>query len=66
MIDLAFKRKDELFGWVAGGGLEYKLFEHVRSAASICTMTSARASYAFQPFLTHQHEDHVTTSPAAL
>jgi outer membrane immunogenic protein len=41
--------KPNLFGWVAGGGLEYKLFEHVRIRGEYLHYDFGSTSYAFQP-----------------
>ncbi len=40
--------KPNLFGWVAGGGLEYKLFEHVRIRGEYLHYDFGSTSYAFQ------------------
>jgi outer membrane immunogenic protein len=47
-----FVSKTNLFGWVAGGGMEYKLFEHVRIRGEYLHYDFGSTSYAFQPFLT--------------
>jgi len=44
--------KPNLFGWVAGGGLEYKLFEHVRIRGEYLHYDFGSTSYAFQPIIT--------------
>jgi len=44
--------KTNLFGWVAGGGLEYKLFEHVRIRGEYLHYDFGSTSFAFQPILT--------------
>ncbi len=49
---LDFAAKTNLFGWVAGGGLEYKLFEHVRIRGEYLHYDFGSTSYAFQPILT--------------
>jgi outer membrane immunogenic protein len=40
--------KPNLFGWVAGGGLEYKLFQHVRIRGEYLHYDFGSTSYAFQ------------------
>jgi outer membrane immunogenic protein len=47
-----FSAKPNLFGWVAGGGMEYKLFEHVRIRGEYLHYDFGSTSYAFQPILT--------------
>jgi outer membrane immunogenic protein len=47
-----FDAKPNLFGWVAGGGLEYKLFQHVRIRGEYLHYDFGSTSYAFQPFIT--------------
>jgi outer membrane immunogenic protein len=47
-----FSAKPNLFGWVAGGGLEYKLFQHVRIRGEYLHYDFGSTSYAFQPVLT--------------
>jgi len=47
---VGFDAKPTLFGWVAGGGLEYKLFEHVRIRGEYLHYDFGSTSYAFQPF----------------
>jgi outer membrane immunogenic protein len=42
--------KPNLFGWVAGGGLEYKLFEHVRIRGEYLHYDFGSTTYAFQVF----------------
>jgi len=44
--------KTNLFGWVAGGGLEYKLFEHVRVRGEYLHYDFGSTSFAFQPIIT--------------
>jgi len=44
--------KPNLFGWVAGGGLEYKLFEHVRIRGEYLHYDFGSTGYAFQPIVT--------------
>jgi outer membrane immunogenic protein len=44
--------KTNLFGWVAGGGLEYKLFEHVRIRGEYLHYDFGSTSFAFQPIIT--------------
>ena len=39
--------KPDLFGWVAGGGLEYKLFEHVRVRGEYLHYDFGSTTYAF-------------------
>jgi outer membrane immunogenic protein len=41
--------KPNLFGWVAGGGLEYKLFEHVRIRGEYLHYDFGSTGYSFQP-----------------
>jgi len=41
-----------LFGWVAGGGMEYKLFEHVRIRGEYLHYDFGSTGYAFQPIIT--------------
>jgi outer membrane immunogenic protein len=41
--------KPNLFGWVAGGGLEYKLFQHVRIRGEYLHYDFGSTSYAFEP-----------------
>jgi outer membrane immunogenic protein len=48
----SFSAKPNLFGWVAGGGLEYKLFEHVRVRGEYLHYDFGSTSYAFQPIIT--------------
>jgi outer membrane immunogenic protein len=48
-IFCTFSAKTNLFGWVAGGGLEYKLFEHVRIRGEYLHYDFGSTSYAFQP-----------------
>jgi outer membrane immunogenic protein len=44
--------KPNLFGWVAGGGLEYKLFQHVRIRGEYLHYDFGSTTYAFQtPFI---------------
>jgi outer membrane immunogenic protein len=40
--------KPNLFGWVAGGGLEYKLFEHVRIRGEYLHYDFGSSGYSFQ------------------
>jgi outer membrane immunogenic protein len=47
-----FIAKPNLFGWVAGGGLEYKLAQHVRVRGEYLHFDFGSTGYAFQPFLT--------------
>ena len=47
-----FIAKPNLFGWVAGGGLEYKLVEHVRVRGEYLHYDFGSTGYAFQPFVT--------------
>jgi outer membrane immunogenic protein len=47
-----FDAKPTLFGWVAGGGLEYKLFEHVRIRGEYLHYDFGSTGYAFQPLIT--------------
>jgi outer membrane immunogenic protein len=47
---VGFDAKPNLFGWVAGGGMEYKLFEHVRIRGEYLHYDFGSTSYAFQPF----------------
>jgi outer membrane immunogenic protein len=50
-LDLA-SAKTNLFGWVAGGGMEYKLFEHVRIRGEYLHYDFGSSTYAFQtPFI---------------
>jgi outer membrane immunogenic protein len=49
-IFCTFSSKTNLFGWVAGGGMEYKLFEHVRVRGEYLHYDFGSTSYAFQPF----------------
>jgi len=49
-IFCAFTAKPNLFGWVAGGGMEYKLFEHVRVRGEYLHYDFGSTSYSFQPF----------------
>jgi outer membrane immunogenic protein len=44
--------KPNLFGWVAGGGLEYKIFEHVRIRGEYLHYDFGSTGYAFQPIIT--------------
>jgi outer membrane immunogenic protein len=44
--------KPTLFGWVAGGGLEYQLFQRVRVRGEYLHYDFGSTSYAFQPFFT--------------
>src|SRR5258708_234015 len=44
--------KTNLFGWVAGGGLEYKLFDHVRIRGEYLHYDFGSTGYAFQPLVT--------------
>src|SRR5882724_7157507 len=44
--------KPNLFGWVAGGGLEYKLFQHVRVRGEYLHYDFGSTGYAFQPIIT--------------
>jgi outer membrane immunogenic protein len=44
--------KPNLFGWVAGGGMEYKLFEHVRIRGEYLHYDFGSTGYAFQPIIT--------------
>jgi outer membrane immunogenic protein len=44
--------KTNLFGWVAGGGLEYKLFDHVRIRGEYLHYDFGSTSFAFQPLIT--------------
>ena len=44
--------KTNVFGWVAGGGLEYKLFEHVRVRGEYLHYDFGSTSFAFQPIIT--------------
>jgi outer membrane immunogenic protein len=41
--------KPNLFGWVAGGGLEYKLFQQVRIRGEYLHYDFGSTGYAFQP-----------------
>jgi outer membrane immunogenic protein len=50
-VDL-LNSKTNVFGWVAGGGLEYKLFEHVRIRGEYLHYDFGSTSFAFQPILT--------------
>jgi outer membrane immunogenic protein len=52
--DFAFTAKPNLFGWVAGGGMEWKLpgFDHVRIRGEYLHYDFGSTSYAFQPFIT--------------
>jgi outer membrane immunogenic protein len=47
-----FDAKPNLFGWVAGGGLEYKLVEHIRIRGEYLHYDFGSTGYAFQPILT--------------
>jgi len=47
-----FSSKTNLFGWVAGGGMEYKLFDHVRVRGEYLHYDFGSTSFAFQPFIT--------------
>ena len=49
---VGFEAKPNLFGWVAGGGMEYKLFEHIRIRGEYLHYDFGSTSYAFQPILT--------------
>jgi outer membrane immunogenic protein len=49
---VGFDAKPTLFGWVAGGGIEYKLFQHVRIRGEYLHYDFGSTSYAFQPILT--------------
>src|SRR5262249_29464740 len=40
--------KPNLFGWVAGGGLEFKVFEHVRLRGEYLHYDFGSTSYSFQ------------------
>jgi outer membrane immunogenic protein len=51
-IDGVLIAKPNLFGWVAGGGLEYKLFEHVRVRGEYLHYDFGSTGYAFQPIIT--------------
>jgi outer membrane immunogenic protein len=51
-IICSISAKTNLFGWVAGGGLEYKLFEHVRVRGEYLHYDFGSTSYAFQPVIT--------------
>src|SRR5262249_35753946 len=42
--------KPNLFGWVAGGGLEFKVFEHVRLRGEYLHYDFGSTSYSFQEF----------------
>jgi outer membrane immunogenic protein len=54
--------KPNLFGWVAGGGLEYKLFEHVRVRGEYLHYDFGTTTYAFQtPFLIGVNANFKTT-----
>jgi len=44
--------KPTLFGWVAGAGLEYKLWQHVRIRGEYLHYDFGSTSYAFQPIIT--------------
>jgi outer membrane immunogenic protein len=44
--------KTNVFGWVAGGGLEYKLFEHMRVRGEYLHYDFGSTSFAFQPIIT--------------
>jgi outer membrane immunogenic protein len=50
-IDILDSRTN-LFGWVAGGGLEYKLWEHVRIRGEYLHYDFGSTSFAFQPIIT--------------
>jgi outer membrane immunogenic protein len=50
-VDL-LNSKTNVFGWVAGGGLEYKLFEHVRIRGEYLHYDFGSTSFAFQPIIT--------------
>jgi outer membrane immunogenic protein len=52
--DFTFTAKPNLFGWVAGGGMEWKLpgFDHVRIRGEYLHYDFGSTSYAFQPFIT--------------
>src|SRR5215470_9509740 len=47
-----FDAKPNLFGWVAGGGLEYKLIEHIRIRGEYLHYDFGSTGYAFQPIIT--------------
>lgn len=48
----AFTAKPNLFGWVAGGGLEYKLFQHVRIRGEYLHYDFGSTGWAAQPIIT--------------
>src|SRR5215470_13061318 len=50
--DTFLSSRTNLFGWVAGGGLEYKLFEHVRIRGEYLHYDFGSTSFAFQPSFT--------------
>jgi outer membrane immunogenic protein len=47
-----FIAKPNLFGWVAGGGLEYNLVQHVRVRGEYLHYDFGSTGYAFQPIIT--------------
>jgi opacity protein-like surface antigen len=49
---LAFKAKTDHFGWVAGGGLEYKFAQNWLIRGEYLHYDFGSVGYAFQPFLT--------------
>jgi len=60
-VDL-LSSKTNLFGWVAGGGLEYKLFEHVRIRGEYLHYDFGSSTYAFStPFLIGINVNNKTT-----
>ncbi len=58
--------KTNLFGWVAGGGLEYKLFQHVRVRGEYLHYDFGSTTYAFQtPILIGVNINNKTTDDVA-
>ncbi len=51
---------------MAGGGLEYKLFEHVRIRGEYLHYDFGSTSYAFQPFITLNMQDADDVARGAL
>lgn len=49
---ISFVAKPNLFGWVAGGGVEFKLLEHVRLRGEYLHYDFGATGYAFQPVVT--------------
>lgn len=51
-LGYGFDAKPNLFGWVAGGGMEYKLFEHVRIRGEYLHYDFGSTGYSFPLFFT--------------